>query len=160
MDQIFIFGAKYLVIASGLLAMYLFWKSDAETRKRIFKFGVVSLPLTYIFGLIARVLYYNPRPFMVSGVEPLIEHAPDNGFPSDHVLLVSALAVLVTAFDRRLGALAWVIALLVAVSRVYTGVHHALDVVASILISILVGGVLYYFLNNRKQNATNHASGQ
>ena len=63
--------------------------------KKVLPLGVISLPLTYVLGVIARSLYFNPRPFMVSGVEPLISHAADNGFPSDHTLLLASIASLV-----------------------------------------------------------------
>lgn len=154
MDSLFIFGAKYLWIASALIALYAFYKS--EIKFMFFKTGALILPISYIAGIIARMLYYNPRPFVVNNFTPLIEHASDNGFPSDHALLVASLAALVTIFNRKLGLVLWIIAIFVAISRVYAGVHHVLDVVGSFAISIAVALVIY-FLNNRKQNATNTA---
>lgn len=141
MDNFFIFGAKYLYIASMVIALAYFVKSTEK--KRLFWFGIITLPLSYLLGLLTRMLYYNPRPFVVNNLTPLIEHSADNGFPSDHTLLVASIAVWATIFNRKLGLILWVIALTVAVSRVYVGVHHTLDVLVSILISILVGAMLY-----------------
>lgn len=154
MNTLFIFGAKYLFLVSITLLIYSFLKSDKTKRVRMFRFALLSLPLTYIGGLIARRLYFNPRPFVEGNFTPLIEHAPDNGFPSDHILLVASLSVLLTIYNPKIGALSWAITTLVAVSRVYTGVHHSLDVIASILLSILVG-IVIYSLNKRKPDATN-----
>lgn len=153
MDTLIIIGAKYLWIASVAVALFAFYKSESKTR--FFKFGVLLLPLSYITGLIGRSLYYNPRPFVVDGVAPLIEHAADNGFPSDHTLLVATLAALVTVFDRKLGVVLWIIAAIVATSRVLAGVHHGVDVVASGAISIAVALVIYFF-SNYKHNASNN----
>jgi undecaprenyl-diphosphatase len=152
MQTLIIFGAKYLWIGSVAIAAYALYKSDAKSK--IVRTAAFVLPIAYIAGVIARMSYYNPRPFMVSGVEPLIEHVADNGFPSDHTLLVAALASVVTIYSRKLGVVMWVMALLVASSRVLAGVHHVLDVAASILISAIVALVVY-FLSNSKHNAPN-----
>lgn len=141
MDNFFIFGAKYLYIASMVIAVLYFFKS--ADKKSLFKFGIIILPASYLLGLFVRALYYNPRPFVIEGFTPLIEHTRDNGFPSDHALLVASIAVWATVFNKKLGLVMWIIALTVSVSRVYVGVHHSLDVLVSILISILVGTMLY-----------------
>lgn len=152
MDQLFIFGAKYLWILSILIALGYLIKS--KERFPLLKVGLFSLPLTYILGLIGRSLYENPRPFAIGGYEPLIPHIADNGFPSDHVLLVAAIAAVITLYNRRMGLILWVIALFIATSRVYVGVHHTLDVAASITISILATWVVYFLSHKFKYNAT------
>lgn len=152
MDYLIIFSAKYLWIASLVLAVFA-WMRVAN--KKSFISLSILLPTSYLLGVIARKMYFNPRPFVENNFAPLIEHAPDNGFPSDHVLLVASLATLITLFDRKLGALAWIIVILVAASRVLAGVHHVLDVSASVLISIAVGAVVY-FSHKFKQNAANN----
>ncbi|WP_419188808.1 phosphatase PAP2 family protein [Enhydrobacter aerosaccus] len=63
-------------------------------------------------------------------------HTPDNGFPSDHTLLLSALAALASCWNGRLSLLLWFIALLVGAARVYVGLHHPVDILGSILIAI------------------------
>ncbi|MHB1330508.1 MAG: phosphatase PAP2 family protein [Minisyncoccota bacterium] len=157
MDTLFIFGAKYLFLVSIALLAIVFLRSKMDTRVRMFRFGLLLLPLSYLGGLLARTLYFNPRPFVVGNFTPLIEHIPDNGFPSDHVLLVASISTLLTIFNPKIGALSWVITMFVAVSRVYTGVHHSLDILASMLISIVVG-VVIYSLNKRKSDATNNTT--
>src|SRR3989344_88364 len=119
MDVFFIFGAKYLFVLSPFILVYFFFKISSEKRKQILIFTCVSLPLTYLAGLLARELYFNPRPFVVGGFEPLIPHAPDNGFPSDHILLLSALASLVLVYDKKFSITFWSIVLLVGLSRMY-----------------------------------------
>ncbi len=81
-------------------------------------------------------LYYDPRPFVVGHFTPLIPHVPDNGFPSDHALLISAIAMIGMVWNRKLGSALWVLAVLVAAARVYVGVHHTIDVAGSCIISI------------------------
>lgn len=149
MDTIFIFGAKYLFIFSLLgLALYIS-TSPVETRKKLAVFLLVSLPFTYLAGLGARQVYFNPRPFMVSEVEPLIEHEADNGFPSDHVLLVGTLSAAMIFFDRKYAWWLWGITIFVAISRVYAGVHHFLDVGASVIIALLCAILVKTYLWNK-----------
>lgn len=153
MNTIFIIGAKYLFVLPILIALYYFWKSPE--RKKIFRLSVWTLPIALVVAKIANHLYYNPRPFVSEGITPLISHAADNGFPSDHVLLVSAIASVFMFVDKKAATWLWLITLFVAISRVYVGVHHTLDVVTSMAISVIVGTMVYSFNKNSKnqQNA-------
>lgn len=93
--------------------------------------------MTYALGLIGNYLYYDPRPFVVGHFTPLIAHVADNGFPSDHTLLAACLAALGTYWNRWLGSLLWIIAIVIAVARVYVGLHHPIDVLGSIGIALV-----------------------
>ncbi len=145
MDAFFIFSAKYLFILPLLILAGYFLLRQRSSQKKIFIFAFPSLVLTYLVALLAGSLYYDPRPFVVGHFVPLIPHVPDNGFPSDHALLVSAVAAVGTCFNRRLGAILWLLALIVATARVYVGLHHLIDVVGSFTISILVTLIVYFF---------------
>ncbi|OGZ05609.1 MAG: hypothetical protein A2845_04580 [Candidatus Lloydbacteria bacterium RIFCSPHIGHO2_01_FULL_49_22] len=141
-----IIAAKYLFLLSFVIAFFSFFKLSATERRRLFFFGLVALPMIFCTAVVASHFYDNPRPFVVLQFVPLIPHAPDNGFPSDHVLLVSAIAAIFMYFDRRAAALLWGVTLLVAIGRVTVGVHHATDVIASMLIALLCVFVVDYVL--------------
>ena len=143
-NYIFIFGAKHLYLLAGVIAFVWFWKLPKEKKKEAIIFGVIALPVIYIVSKIGAWLYFDPRPFVVGHFTPLIAHAPDNGFPSDHVLLVSAIASLVFPFNKKVSVGIWVIAALVGISRVYVGIHHPVDVVGSAVISIVVSTLAYF----------------
>ena len=136
--SLLIFGAKYLYLLIVFGALLLFLFQSWEKRRKIFIFSIVYFPLTYLFARIASLIYFNPRPFVVNHFQPLIAHAADNGFPSDHMLLSSALASLVFYYNKKLGIIAWVLAFLVGYSRVATGLHHWLDILGSAFIALLV----------------------
>lgn len=105
--------------------------------KKQLTFIVLCLFLSFALSRIAGSLYYNPRPFMVSGVEPLVPHAADNGFPSDHTLLLATLAAIVFYYDKKHSVVLWIAAIAVGFFRVYAGIHHPLDIIGSIVISIV-----------------------
>ena len=141
-NLLFIFGAKYLFIFSILISGIYFLKQSWPLKKKIAIFGITSIVLMYSTALVVGHIYNNPRPFVVEHFIPLIPHTPDNGFPSDHVLLVSAIAAIILFFSRRIGALLWLITILVAISRVYVGVHHSVDVIASMIIALVVSYIV------------------
>lgn len=140
MDAIFIFGARYLYLAAVILIAWAFFRMPRERRRDMIVLAAVALPLIYILGLIAGAIYYDPRPFVAGGFAPLIPHDASNGFPSDHTIFVSALAMIAWKFSRKSSWTIWAIALLVGISRVYVGVHHPIDIVGSIVLAI-VGGI-------------------
>jgi undecaprenyl-diphosphatase len=60
-------------------------------------------------------------------------------FPSSHAANCFALATVIFVFYRRRGWIAFLLAALVAFSRMYVGVHWPVDVLAGCLIGILCG---------------------
>lgn len=79
------------------------------------------------------------RPFVAHpAVHTLITHAKDAGFPSDHATAAGAVALGLWFVRRWLGAVATLLALLLAFSRVYVGVHYPGDVAAGLALGAVV----------------------
>jgi undecaprenyl-diphosphatase len=72
-----------------------------------------------------------------------------SSFPSSHVMNLFAAATVVALFYRRAGIAVYLIALLVAYSRLYVGAHWPSDVVPSMSMGILVGWGVTRFLQRR-----------
>jgi membrane-associated phospholipid phosphatase len=132
-----IFVAGYLVfiealLAAAILVPILFSRPRTEW-VRWAALTAIMVVLAYVFAKIGGIVYSDPRPFVTDHVRPLIAHAPDNGFPSDHALLAAALVAAV-AFVRPLLALpVAAVAILVDWARVGAGLHHVADVAGSTL---------------------------
>src|SRR6185437_14430901 len=137
MDSLIIFGAKYLVAVPFLVLVLYFILAKTEVKYRLVWMSVFGMAFAYALARIAGDLYNNPRPFVAGHFKPLIEHAADNGFPSDHTLFAATVAAIVFYFNKRMGLVLWVVALLISASRVAAGVHHAIDTVASMAIAIV-----------------------
>jgi membrane-associated phospholipid phosphatase len=130
-----IFAAKYLVfiavvVAAAILAFRL-WQLPRLSVLQWVVAAVVLLVLSYALALAGGAAYNDPRPFTTSHVAPLISHAPDNGFPSDHALLAAALVALVAMVDVLWAIPLAVIAVMADWARVGAGIHHVVDVAGS-----------------------------
>jgi membrane-associated phospholipid phosphatase len=67
-----------------------------------------------------------------------------SSFPSGHVILITALAVLVTPYLR--GRCRWALSIVVAgvaVARIYVGAHNPLDVVAGLSLGLMIGVLVH-----------------
>ena len=144
MTSAIIFTANYLYLLPVLV--FIVYGFLTKGRREFILLSVLVLPVSYLLGVLAGHLFYDPRPFVVSHTAPLFPHAPDNGFPSDHALLTGTLAALITAFSAPLGLFMWFLAFLIGASRVLAGVHHALDIIGSFLIAAASTAALWQFL--------------
>ncbi|MCW3062323.1 MAG: undecaprenyl-diphosphatase [Capsulimonas sp.] len=133
MSSITLFCAQYLFVVPIALFLWGWLRADAAGRRALLLRGVIALVLGVALAKGGGALYDDPRPFVVGHFTPMIAHAPDNGFPSDHSLLVFSCAFLLWPFDRRLSALAAIASAAVGAARVASGLHHPFDVFASIL---------------------------
>lgn len=145
LNQIIIIAAKYL-IAVPILLFIFFLFSEKTNRKRFIIYAFSSFILIYLISLIMGLIIYNPRPFVVDNSQPLFPHLPDNGFPSQHTLLAAAIACVIFFFSKKLGLFLWTIAILIGIGRVLAGVHHPIDIFASIIIALTGALIVYYFM--------------
>lgn len=138
MDTLIIFGANDLIFAAMVVAAIVFWRLAHPIQKDTLWLAILTLPTAFILSRLVSWLYFNPRPFVVGQFVPLVAHAADNGFPSDHTLLLSAVAMLFWRANRRVSVGLWILAVLVGAARVAAGVHHPIDILGSMAISIVV----------------------
>lgn len=134
LTSLIIFCAKYLIILPPLALLAALY--CRKRRWPFLIFSLSSLALTYTLGMLASLLWYNPRPFVEQNFTPLIAHAANNGFPSGHLLLAAACASIAFYYNRTFGLALWAVALLIGLARVLAGVHHWIDIAASIVIAI------------------------
>lgn len=151
LNVLVIFGASYLIFIMAAIvgweAVVKKWYGHSEWIRYVLLSGV----LAFAASRIADALYSNPRPFVQDHFIPLIAHGTDNGFPSSHTLLAAFLTAAVWPYNRRLGKLLGVLTVLVAASRVYAGVHHVADVVASVVIVAFCAWIAWRFCRPGKR---------
>ena len=136
MNFLIILVAKYFFIVVILLALAAFFMTDKTQRKNILKLSFLSLPFSLIIAKILRLFIYDPRPFAVEHIQPLISHIADNGFPSDHTLLTATIAVILFQFNKKLGLILFLLSFLIGLARILAKVHHLTDILGSLGIAI------------------------
>lgn len=113
--------------------------------KKTRKIGCVSLLALVIGELVTNVVLKNLvarlRPYeVIDGLRLIIKPQSDFSFPSGHSCASFASAtVIYKMMPRKYGICAVVLAVLIALSRVYVGVHYPSDVLAGGLIGIFSG---------------------
>ena len=159
MQPLISFVAAYLFIGIVFLeALYLL----AFHRDRFRGLLVATLLLggvAFLLSLVANRFIQDPRPFIVGGFKPLIHSSTDNGFPSDHTLLLAATAAITMVASRRAGLLGLVGAILVGLARVYVGVHHLADIIGSLVI-VAIASLVYLGIVHVWKTRSPASSGQ
>lgn len=130
------FIAKYFIVIPFIIVIIVLVQLKGKHAKLSFVLQLIIAGIAaLILARIASMIWYDPRPFVVGNFVPLIAHASDNGFPSDHTLLASLVGWVVLMYSRKYGIVTLVIALLIGTARVLAGVHHPLDIIGSFVIS-------------------------
>lgn len=89
--------------------------------------------------------FYRARPFVEHKVNLLVTGYQTSSFPSGHTLVSFALALPLFYYNKKLGIIATIIAVLVGFSRVFVGVHYPSDVLGGFLVAVLSVVVAHYF---------------
>lgn len=106
-----------------------------------------ALPLVLLADVVAqalaslgKVITDRPRPGVRYPEPPTLVHLPHTAsFPSGHAASSFACAATLARFvPRRVAVGLYVLAALIAFSRVYVGVHYPLDVIAGAVLGLLV----------------------
>jgi membrane-associated phospholipid phosphatase len=118
----------------GPLFVLLAGVGDARARRTIplsTGLAALSLALACVVSAVLKDAFDRARPEAADpSLVPAIATPSNASFPSGHAMTAFATAVVVGALHPRLRWPALAVATLVALSRVYLGVHFALDVLA------------------------------
>jgi undecaprenyl-diphosphatase len=129
--------AQYGFLVSFALAAVVWLRLPRGSKWELLAIGIVGSLLCLAFIKVGGALYYHPRPFVTSHVEPLFPHVADNGFPSDHTVLTMFVALCVLYYSRRWGLVLVAVSLVAAVARVLAHVHSPLDIAGAVTMAAL-----------------------
>lgn len=143
MKDLYVFGANYLIALLPPIVLFVYWRSSKEQRRQLLIRGVIVLIVGVALAKIGGMVYNEPRPFVAEHIRPLIPHANDSGFPSDHTLTASAIALLLAPFSAPAGGITLLLAAIIGISRIGCHVHSVIDIMASFLFAIIANGVAW-----------------
>jgi membrane-associated phospholipid phosphatase len=136
--------APVLLIAVFLVGLWL-W--GAYKKQVGLKIVALDIFYTIIFAFIVYwILQFGlpmrPRPEGLSAIKPLIEHLPDNSFPSGHAIFAGAAVVAIGYFfSMRLSTLFAVLGVVMLIARIIAGVHYFGDILVGIIIGVLLARI-------------------
>lgn len=142
LDHLIAGYTKYgpLLFGGYLIALWFAGKNSVERnenrRNALYAFFSVFLAMT--ISKILGIIWYRNRPYIDhSSVHQLVSAKSDASFPSDHAVGSFSIAGSVL-FGRSIGGIILTfMAIMLALSRVYVGVHYPSDIVGGMAVGLL-----------------------
>ncbi len=155
LDLLGIFFAEYfLYLLILFLLFFLFWPKKDRIKNRAMV--LISLAAAFFarYGVKSIILlfYERPRPYMnLPSVHKLISVNPIENFqsfPSGHTIFLFALSTVIYFFNKKLGIFFLVCSAIIAVARIFVGVHWPSDILAGAVLGIIIGTVINWLYKN------------
>ena len=104
---------------------------------RTLALAVVSIGLSLVLTLLLKQVFSESRPFVSENdVHLLVRHSADASFPSNHATIAGAAGMLGALLWPRFAPLTLGTAVLVALARVWVGIHYPGDVLAGLALGM------------------------
>lgn len=133
----------WLRVLYGIVALVLLWKGDSKVRWLVL-FSALALLITdqAAAGLL-KPLINRPRPcHVLENIHLLVGCGGGRSMPSAHAANAFGQAVLFLLYFRKATVYLLVLAALVALSRVFVGVHYPGDIVVGAILGSVAGLLL------------------
>ena len=127
-------GGYFWIAVSILLLCFKKTRRTGLMMGMALTIGLLVVNIT-IKPLVARIRPYDLNP----AIELLVPRLNDGSFPSGHTLACFECATVIMIRDKRFGIPALVLAVLVALSRLYLYVHYPTDVLVGMILGVLFG---------------------
>lgn len=132
--------AKWLLVAGIFLTLWQLCKKRSMA-------GAVRLVgawlLSHGLEMLANAFAFHPRPFAAGYGPALMAHSANNSMPSSHVTLgLILVAVLLTLKCLRSAALVLGLTVVLAWSRIYTGIHWPIDMLGALVSASIAVGLM------------------
>ncbi|XEQ93905.1 Undecaprenyl-diphosphatase BcrC [Sporomusa carbonis] len=155
LDRLMILISKYgpLLFCAYLVFLWFSGASEEESEQNRRRALYAAFSALLAMGITESIgaMWHRNRPYYDWPVQRLLPMSPSASFPSGHATGGFAIAGSVILGQRSGSVLMTVFAVLMALSRVYTGVHYPSDVIAGMAVGILSSYLVerYKFLLER-----------
>lgn len=118
----------------------------SERDKKFTFIFFVSFFITSILTIfVLKDIFLRTRPYLEFNLPTVSNTCPaDFSFPSAHASTAFAAASVLTYFDKKRRSFYYLIALLIAVSRIYLGCHYLLDIIGGALFGWSISQLTIY----------------
>ena len=129
-------GGIFWMVCAAILLIF------PKTRKTGLAMGIALAMGLIVCNFVLKPLVNRPRPFKVMAdmgviINLLIKEPGPHSFPSGHTIASFEASVALLLGNKKLGIPAFLLAILIAFSRLYLYVHYPTDVIASIILGTL-----------------------
>lgn len=147
LDEIMRFFATDYMVPTGLISIIVFlWFSGRQELQKQALLAIVSLALANAFVSLSNAFWFRSRPFTDHDVNLLFYHPSDSSFPANSSATTWALAWTLWMHNRTIGGIALILAFMMALSRIFVGVHYPLDVIVGAVIGIASARIVLIWL--------------
>ncbi|MBI4337531.1 MAG: phosphatase PAP2 family protein [Chloroflexi bacterium] len=138
-----IVAGDYLVPVALSLMLLGMWFGVRDPRRRegqqkAVGAAMAGMGFANLANLLLNRVYFRPRPFVHLDLHLLFYRPTDSSFPANPAVVGFALAWGIWLGDRRLGTLAFLLALAWSIARIYAGVIYPTDMLGGAAIGIAV----------------------
>lgn len=115
--------------------------------------GILTLGALFLSVLLGEGILKNviqrPRPYTdYPSFQMLVNQSSSYSFPSGHTITSFAAAYVLSRYLKKFSPLIWVLALIIAFSRLYLFMHYPSDIIAGIIFGLLCGKIIVYLYEN------------
>lgn len=149
------FIANDVISIVPLLAVGLWlWgpRNQLSAQRQLVMKVAIAMAVSMSLSLLLGHVFPHNRPFVDHIGYNFLAHSPDYSFPSDHGTIIFTFAVAFIAWHRAWsGAVLMLVALAIAWSRVYVGVHWPMDMLGGLMVALcgcLTAQILWQFFGN------------
>lgn len=145
LDQLMAFFTEYgpMLLVAMLVWIFLFNRGDRTLQRQTVLLALAIVALAIGLNKCIELFYFRSRPFVTHDVILLIEKsAKSTSFPSNHSAGAFAIAFAFLWKRRKFGIVLLGVAVLMAFSRVFVGVHYPADVLTGALIALIATAIL------------------
>lgn len=146
--QFFLIFSRYGILIFFLSFIYLIWVRKINA---LICSGF-ALAIAGSIDLIIYIVWKRPRPYIAHA--DIVSSIPENAtvdissFPSSHTYIAFAIATSIFLYGhKRLGSFLFLMAILVAISRIGVGLHYPSDIIGGAMLGIFSGIFAYYVIH-------------
>lgn len=133
-----------------IIGIFLFLKKKSRKNGLLL---LASLAFGHIFGTcVLKEIFQRQRPFIQLGLTPFITPPSSFSFPSGHSLSSFIAATCIFYYNKKWGIFAYILASLIAISRIILIVHYPSDVIIGSILGVIIALIFIMIFKKFKHN--------
>lgn len=143
LDFLAIFFAKYFGYVLIYCLLWFLVKDYKKYWRMVAEALIAAFLVRFVLVEVFYVIHFRFRPFVQHAVNLLIPYdGSQTSFPSGHASFYFALSTIIYGYNKKVGIWFYLGSALIALSRVFVGVHWPSDILAGAIVGIIMGLIL------------------